>query len=133
MPRLYIGAAIDRSATINTTIPPILEDVWQQPQETQLIFIHINSTTENNNSIHTPEINNKIVVQSHTSPIRKTSAQVSGSNTEPFLENQTRNIPVRCLNDSRKRQQEVQRKMSDMTTNESGDDNTSPPKKNFTN
>ena len=49
MPRLHSGAAIDRPET--TKPPPIPEVVWQQPQETHLIDINNNSTTNITNNI----------------------------------------------------------------------------------
>ena len=45
------------------------------------------------------------------------------------MENQTGSTPVQCLNDSKTRQFEIQRNETDMTANDSGDDNNSPPKK----
>ena len=117
MPRLHCGAAVDIPET--TKLPPIPEDVWQQPQETHLIDIHKNSTTN---------IQRKIHVESQTSPIKETSPQVSGSDPESFLENQTRSTPLQCLNDSKKQQPEIQQNETDMTTYDSGDDNISAPK-----
>ena len=61
-------------------------------------------------------------------PIKETSSQVSGSDTESLLENQTRSTPVQCPNDSKKQQNEIQRNEPDMTTYDNGDDNISPPK-----
>ena len=46
---------------------------------------------------------------------------------ESLLENQTRSIPVQCPNDSKKQQNEIQRKETDLTTYGNGDDNISPP------
>ena len=37
-------------------------------------------------------------------------------------------VPVQGPNDSKKQQPEIQRNKTDMTTNDSGDDNTPPPK-----
>ena len=93
MPCLYSEAAIDRPET--TKLPPIHEVVWQQPQEIHLFDIHNNSTTNNKS---------KIDVEAKTSPIKETSSQVSGSDTESLLENQVRSIPVQCPNDSKKQQ-----------------------------
>ena len=67
-------------------------------------------------------------VQSQTSPIRKSTPQVSGSDMESLLGNQTRTTPVPCPNDSKKQQPEIQRNEIDMTAYDSGEDNTSPPK-----
>ena len=114
MPRIY---SIDKPET--TKLPPILEVVWQQPQETQLIEIHKNSTIN---------IKHKMDVEAQTSPIKEGSSQVSGSNTESRLENQTRSTPVHCLNDSKKQQNEIQRNETDPTTYDNGDDNISPLK-----
>ena len=61
------------------------------------------------------------------SPIKETSSQKSGSDTESLLENQTRSIPVQCLNDSNKQQNENQRNEIGLTTYGNGDDNISPP------
>ena len=117
MPRLHFGAAIDRPET--TKLPPIPEVVWQQPQETHIIDIHKKATIN---------IKRKIEVEAQTSPIKETSSQVSGSATESFLENQTKNTPVQCPNDSKKQQHEIQRNETDVTTHDGGDDNISPPK-----
>ena len=102
MLRLHSGAAIDNPET--TELQPIPEVVWQQLQETQLKII--------------PKKLN--YVQLKTSPTKETSPRVSG--TEPLLGKQTRNTPVQCLNDSKKRHFEIQRKETDMTANDSGDD-----------
>ena len=68
-------------------------------------------------------------VESQTLPIKVNSPQVSGADTESLLENQTRTTPVQCLNNSKKQQHEFQRNETDMKTQESADDNISPPKK----
>ena len=86
-----------------------------------------NSTTYNNNSTHTPEFKQKNDVESQTSPIKETSPQVSGSDTQSLLTDQTRSTPVQCLNDSKKQQPKIQRKETDMVL-DSGDDKISPPK-----
>ena len=82
-------------------------------------------TNENQNDTHTPKQKND--VEAHTSPIKKTSPQKSGSDTESLLENQTRSIPVQCPNDSNNQQNEIQRKEIALTTYDEGDDNISPP------
>ena len=69
----------------------------------------------------------KNYVEAQTSPIKEISSQVSGSDTEPLLENQTRSIPVQCPNDSKKQHNEIQRIETDMTTYDNGEDNLSPP------
>ena len=76
-PHLHSGVTIDRPET--TELPPIPEVVWQQPQETLLIDIHSKSTNNNKR---------KNDVEAQTSPIEKTSSQVSGTDTEPLLKNQ---------------------------------------------
>ena len=76
MPRLHSRVAIDRPEI--TKLPPIPEVVWQQPQETHLKDIHKNTTNN---------IKRKNDVVSQTSPIRETSSQVSGSDTESLLGN----------------------------------------------
>ena len=60
--------------------------------------------------------------------MKETSPQVSESSTEPFLENQTGNTPVQSFIDSKKNQSEIQRNELNMTANDNGDDNLSPPK-----
>ena len=75
MPRLHSGAAIDRPET--TKLPPIPEVVWQQPQETPLIDICENATTNINKSTHIPELKQRNDVESQTSPIKETPSQVS--------------------------------------------------------
>ena len=91
MPRLHSRAAIDRPET--TKLPPIAEVVWQQPQETHFFDKHKNSTTNNKS---------KNDVEAQTSPIKETSLQVSGSDTESLLKNQTRSMPLQCPNYSKK-------------------------------
>ena len=96
MPRLHSGAAIDRRET--TKLPPTPEVVWQQPHETHLIDIR-NKSTNNNKR--------KIDVEAQTSLIKETSSHVSRSDTEWFLENQTRSTPVQRPKDSEKQQHEI--------------------------
>ena len=117
MPRLHSGAATDRPET--TKLPPIPEVVWKQPQEIHLIDKYKNSITN---------IKRKNAVESRTSPIRETSSHISGSDTESFLGNRTRSMPVKWPIDSKKQQPEIQRKVTDMKTYDSGVDNISPPK-----
>ena len=126
MPRLHSGAAFDRPEI--TKLSPIHEIVWQQPQETKLSDMYKNSTTSINNSTHTPEFKQKIVVESQTSPIKQTSPQVSRPDTELLLESQTRSTPVHCPNDSKTQQHRIQRNETDIATPDGGDDNISLPK-----
>ena len=70
-------------------------------------------------------------VESQTSPTMGTSPGESGSDTAPFLENQTRNMPVNCLNISQKIQPVILKANTDTTANQSGDDNTPLPKLTF--
>ena len=60
--------------------------------------------------------------------MKETSPQVSGSSTEPVLENQTGSTPVQSFNDSKENQSEIQQHEMNMTANDNGDDNISPPK-----
>ena len=85
-------------------------------------------TTIINNGTRTPGFKQKKDVESQTSSRKETSPQVSGSDTELLLENLTRSTPVQCFDDSKKQQLEIQRKETDLTTPDSGDDNISPPK-----
>ena len=124
MPRVHSGAAIDRPEMTQLTLPPIPEVVWQQPQESHLTNIHNDLNNETHEDTHTPKQKNDVEAQ--TSPIKKTSSKVSGSDTESLLENQTRSIPVQCPNDSKKQQNEIQRFETDLTTYGNGDDNISP-------
>ena len=126
MPRLHSRAAIDRPET--TKLPPFPEAVWYQPQDTHLSDMLKNSTTNINNSTHTPEFKRKNDVESPASSIKETSLQVPRSDTESLLENKTRSTPVQCPNNSEKQQIGIQRNETDMTTVHSGDDNNSPPK-----
>ena len=126
MPRLHSGAAIDRPEI--TKLPPITEIVWQQPQETHLSDMYKKSTTNINNSSHTPEFKQENDVESQTTPIKENSTQVSGSDTESLLGNKTRSTPVQCLDDPKEEQHENQRKETDMTTRDIGDDKISSPK-----
>ena len=107
MPRLHSGAATDRPEVTHLTLPPIPEVVWQQPQETHLTTIHNDFTNETHKHTHMSKQKND--VQAQTSPIKETSSQLSGSDTESSLDNQTRSIPVQCPNDSNKQQNENQR------------------------
>ena len=125
MPRLHSGAAIDRPEVTHLTLPPNPEVVWQQPQETHLTNIHNVLTNETPKNTNTPKQKNDVEAQ--TSPIKETTSQVSGSDTELLLENQTRSTRVQCPNDSKKQQNEIQRNETDMTTYDNGDDNISPP------
>ena len=84
-------------------------------------------TNETHNNTHTPELKQKNDVEGQTSPIKEPSSQVSWSDTESLLENQTRSTPVQCPNNSKKQQNEIQRNETDMTTYDNGDDNISPP------
>ena len=104
MPRLHSGTAIDRPET--TKLLPILEVVWQQPRETHLIDVQKKSTITNKN---------KNDVELQTLPIRETSPQISGFDTESLLGNQTRSTPVKCPSDSKKQQHEMQRNETNMT------------------
>ena len=126
MPHLHFGAAIDRPEVTHLTLPPIPEVVWQQSQETHLTNIHNDLTNETHKDTYTPKHKNDLEAQ--TSLIKETPSQVSGSHTESLLENQTRSIPVHCPNDSKKRQNEIQRNEIGLTTYGNGDDNISPPK-----
>ena len=84
-------------------------------------------TNETHKSTHIPEIKKRNDVEAQTSPIKEFSSQISGSHTEPLLENETRSIPVQCPKDSKKQQIEIQRNETDVTTYGKGDDNISPP------
>ena len=66
-------------------------------------------------------------LESQTFPMKETSPQVSGSSTEPLLENQTGGTPGQSLNDFEKPKSEIQRNEIDMTTCDNGDANISPP------
>ena len=126
MPRVHSGAAIDKPETLK--FPPIPEVVWLQPQETHSTDMYKNSSTETHNNTRMPEFRQRNDVEPQESPIKETSPEVSGSDTESLLENQTRGIPVQCLSDSEKQQHNIQRNETDMTIFDSGDDKLSPPK-----
>ena len=131
MPRLHSEAAIDRPEVTHVTLPPIPKVVWQQSQETYITNFHNDLTNETHKDTHTPK--QKSDVEPQTSPIKETSSQISGSDTELLLENQTRSIPVQCPNDSKKQQNEIQRNEMGLTTYGNGNDNISflklqPPK-----
>ena len=83
-------------------------------------------TNETHKDTHTPKQKNDVEAQ--TSPIKETSSQVSGSQTNSLLENQARSIPVQCPNDSTKQQNEIQRNEIGLTIFGNGDDYISPPK-----
>ena len=127
MPRLHSGVAIDRPEVTRLTLPPIPEVVWQQPQKTHLTNIHNFLTNKTQKDTYIPEFKQRNDVEAQTSPIKETSSQISGADTESFLENQTRSIPVQGPNDSKKQHNEIQRNETDMRTYDNGDDNISPP------
>ena len=127
MARLHSGAPTDRPEVTQLTLPPIPEVVWQQPQETHVTTINIFLTNETHKITLIPEFKQRNDVEAQMSPMKETSSQVSGSDTESFLENQTRNTPVQCLNDSKKQQNEIQRNETDIATYDNGDDNIFPP------
>ena len=85
-------------------------------------------TNETHKDTQIPESKQRNDVEAQTWPITETSSQVSGSDTESLLENQTRSTPVQCPNDSKKQQNEIQPNETDMTTHDSGDQNIPPPK-----
>ena len=127
MPRFHSGATTDRPEVTHLTLQPIPEVVWQQPQETHLTNIHNVLTNETPKNTHIPEFKQRKDVEAQTSPIKETLSQVSGSETESLLENQTRNLPVQCPNDYKKQQNEIQRNKTDIATYDNGDDKISPP------
>ena len=121
MPRLHSGASIDRPEVTHATLLPVPEVVWQQSRETYIINIHNDLTNETHKDTHTPK--QKSDVEAQMSPIKETSTQISGSDTELLLENQTRRLPVQCPNDSKKQQNEIQRNEMGLTTYGNGYDN----------
>ena len=125
MPLVHSGAAIDRPEVTHITLPPISEVVWQQPQETHLTNHRNVLTNETYKNTHTPK--QRKDVEAQTSPMKETSSQVSGSGTEPLLQNQTRSITVQCPKDSKKQQNENQPDETDLAAYGNGDDNISPP------
>ena len=127
MPRLHSGAAIDRPETTQLKLPPIPEVVWQQSQETHVPNIYQTCNNETHKNTHMPESKQSSEAESQTSTNKVTSPQVSVSNTEPLLGNQTRSPLVLSLNDSKKPSSEIQGKQTDKTTCDSGDSNISPP------
>ena len=128
MPRLHSGAATDRHETTNFILPPIPEIVWQQPQDTQLTNFHKTPNTQTHKSIYMPESKQRHDVESQLSPMKETSSQVSESSREPLLGNETGRRPVQRLNDAKESQSEIQRQKMNMTANDKGEDNISPPK-----
>ena len=94
-------------------------------EETHLTNNHNDLTNKTHKHTHTPKQKND--VEARTSPLKDTLSQVSGSDTESLLVNQTRSIPVQCPNDSNKQQNEIQRNEIGLTTYGNGDDNISPP------
>ena len=82
MPRRHSGVAIDRPEVTHLTLPPIPEVVWQQPQETHLPNIHNVLTIEAHKDTHIPEFKQRNKVEAQTLPLKETSSQVSGSDTE---------------------------------------------------
>ena len=125
MPRLHSGAANDRPEATHLTLPPIPEVVWQQPQETNLNNIYNDLTNEIQNDTHTPKQKNDVGAQ--TSPIKETSSQKSGSDTESPLDNPARSLLVECPNDSKKQQNEIQPNEIGLIAYGNGDDIISPP------
>ena len=85
-------------------------------------------TIQTRKDTHIPEFKQKINVEAQTPPKKETSSQVSGSDTESLLENQTRSKTVQCPNESKTQQNEIQRDETDLITYGNGDDSISPPK-----
>ena len=102
--------------------------VWHQLQETHITNIHETSTTEAHRNTHMPELRQRNDVESQTSQMKETSAQVSGSSTEPFLKNKPGSTTVQNLNHFKKRQLQFRRHEMKKTANDNGDDNISLPK-----
>ena len=127
MTRLHSGAAIDRPEKTQLTLPPIPQVVWQQPQETYLTEIPLVLTNETHKNTPIPDIKQRNDVEAQTLSIKETSSQISGSDMESLLENQTRSIPVQCPKDSKKHQNQIQRNETDMTAYDNGEHNISPP------
>ena len=75
-----------------------------------------------------PRVKQRKDVESQTSQMKQTSPQLLGSSTVSFPGNQTGSTPVQILNDSKKRQSKIQRHELNMTANDNGDHNISPPK-----
>ena len=73
------------------------------------------------------EFGQKNDVESQTSPMKETSPQVSGSNTELFRGNETGSTAIQSLNDSKDLESEIQRHEMNLTAIDNGDDNISPP------
>ena len=128
MPRLHAGAAIDRPEVTHLSLPPIPEVVWQQPQETHIPNIYQILTNGIHKNTQMPKSKRKSGVESQTSPMKQASSQVSASSTEPLPGNETRSKLVQSHNDSKEPQPEIQRNQKNITDNDNGDDNFSPPK-----
>ena len=94
MPSVRPGAATDQPETTNTNFLPIAEVVWQQPPEININITNQKSKTKTVKNTHRPELKHENDVQSQTSPVKRILRQDSGSNTETFQENHTRNTPV---------------------------------------
>ena len=116
MPRLHSGVSIDRPEITHLPLQRIPEVVWQQPQETHFTNNQSVLTKETHRNTHLPESEQRNYVEAQTSPKKETSSEVSGSDMESLLENQTWSIPEQCPNDSKKQQNEIQRKETDMTS-----------------
>ena len=125
MPHLHSGAATDRPEVTHLTLPPIPEVAWQQPQETHLTTIHNDFANETHKDTYMPKQKND--VEALTLPIKETSSQISGSDTESSPDNQTRSMPVQCPNDPNKQQNEIQRNDIGLITYGNGDDTICPP------
>ena len=119
---------MDRPEVTHLSLPPIQEVVWQQHQETHITINHNVLTNEIHKKTQIPESKQRNDVEAQTLPIKETSYQVSGSDMESILEDQTRSTPVQCPNDSKKQQNEIKPIETDMTNHDSGDDNITPPK-----
>ena len=128
MPHDHSGAATDKSEITPSSLPPIPEVVWQQPHETHVTNIHKILTTETHKKNHMRESKQWNDVESQTLPTKETSSQVSVSNMEPRLGNQTGSTLVQSVNDSKKPQSEIQGHEMNIIANDSGDENISPLK-----
>ena len=114
-PRLHSEAAIDGPEVALLTLSPFPEVVYQPAQETHVTKIHNFLANETHKNTHIPEFKQRNDVKAQTLPIKETSCQVSGSDMESLLGNQTRSAPVQYPNGSKKQQHEIQRNETDMT------------------
>ena len=118
MPRLHSGAAHDRPETKTSKLPPIPENVWQQPTENVTNQDKLNNTT-NDSTI-------KTTVANQTSAPKGTQSQNHVDTTEHPPGNQIGKEPVSFLDCSKNYSTNILNTEQHVVTTLNGDTTTPP-------